>query len=130
MAAATKSLSQSRSNDYLFLVRKDRFHLMDLSEVYADGSDSNSFLAALEIQTCWPVLAMLLHVECVEHGVHRGSVILADHSDLVRDVAFAAALPDAQREAHIREMVRRCVRYASQCTMMVLITYLKTGRCD
>ena len=122
LAAATKSLSQSRSNDYLFLVRKDRFHLMDLSEVYADGSDSNSFLAALETQTCWPVFAMLLHVECVEHGVHRGSVILADHSDLVRDVAFAAA--------HIREMVHRCVRYASQCTMMELITYLKTGRCD
>lgn len=111
MAAATKSLSQSRSNDYLFLVRKDRFHLMDLSEVYADGSDSNSFLAALETQTCWPVLAMLLHVECVEHGVHRGSVILADHSDLVRDVAFAAALPDAQREAHIREW------YAAVCAM-------------
>ena len=55
LTAAAKSLSQSRSNDYLFLVRKDRFRLMDLSEVYADGSDSNSFLAALETQTCWPV---------------------------------------------------------------------------
>lgn len=130
LTAAAKSLSRSRSNDYLFLARKDRFCLMDLSEVYADGSDSNSFLAALETQTCWPVLAMLLHVECVEYGAYRGSVILADYSDLVRGVAFAAALPDAQREAHIREMVRRCVRYASQCTMMELITYLKTGRCD
>ena len=37
---------------------------------------------------------------------------------------------DFQQLAIIREMVRRCVRYASQCTMMELITYLKTGRCD
>ncbi len=79
-------------------MRKDRFHLMDLSEVYAAAATAILF-AALEAQTCWPVLAMLLHVECVEHGVHRGSVILAVHSDLVRDVAFAAAFPDAQREA-------------------------------
>ena len=62
LKAELEILEQSRYNDYLFLARKDRFRLMALSEVYIVGSDANRFLALFEVQTCWPILAMLLHV--------------------------------------------------------------------
>ena len=121
-------MEQSRYNDYLFLARKDRFHLMALSEVYTAGSDANGFLSMFEVQTCWPVLALTLHVEYMESGAHRGSVILMDYPELVRDVTLFERLPDAQREGHIKQLINRCVRYAPQCTMVDLIEYLKTGR--
>ena len=111
-----------------FLARKDRFRLMALSEVYIVGSDANRFLALFEVQTCWPILAMLLHVEYMESGIHRGSVILMDYPELVRDVALFDRLPDTQREGHIKQLITRCVRYAPQCMMVDLIEYLKTGR--
>ena len=117
LKAELEILEQSRYNDYLFLARKDRFRLMALSEVYIAGSDANGFLALFEVQTCWPVLALLLHVEYMESGIHR-----------VRDVALFDRLPDAQREGHIKQLITRCVRYAPQCTMVDLIEYLKTGR--
>lgn len=63
LKAELEILEQSRYNDYLFLARKDRFRLMALSEAYIVGSDANRFLALFEVQTCWPILAMLLHVE-------------------------------------------------------------------
>ena len=112
LKAELEILEQSRYNDYLFLARKDRFRLMPLSEV----------------QTCWPVLALLLHVEYMESGIHRGSVILMDYPELVRDVVLFERLPDTQREGHIKQLITRCVRYAPQCTMVDLIEYLKTGR--
>ena len=127
LKAELEILEQSRYNDYLFMARKDRFRLMALSEVYTAGSDANGFLALFEVQT-WPVLALLLHVEYMESGVHRGSVILMDYPELVRDVALFDRLPDAQREGHIKQLINRCVRYAPQCTMVDLIEYLKTGR--
>ena len=71
---------------------------------------------------------MLLHVEYMESGIHRGSVILMDYPELVRDVALFDRLPDTQREGHIKQLITRCVRYAPQCMMVDLIEYLKTGR--
>ena len=130
LKAELEILEQSRYNDYLFMARKDRFRLMALSEVYTAGSDANGFLALFEVQTCWPVLMLLLHVEYTESGVHRGSAVLMDYSELVRDVALFDRLPNTQRERHIKQMISRCLRYAPQCTMMELIEYLKTGRCD
>ena len=123
-------LEQSRHNDYLFLARKDRFRLMALSEVYTAGSDANGFLALFEVQTCWPVLTLLLHAEYMEGDVRRGSVILMDYPELVRDVVLFDRLPNTQRERHIKQMMSRCLRCAPQCTMMELIEYLKTGRCN
>ena len=128
LKAELEILEQSRHNDYLFLARKDRFRLMPLSEVYTAGSDANGFLTLFEVQTCWPVLALTLHVEYMESGIHRGSVVLMDYFELVRDVALFDRLPDAQREGHIKQLITRCVRYAPQCTMVDLIEYLKTGR--
>lgn len=130
LKAELEILEQSRYNDYLFLARKDRFRVMALSEVYTYGSSSNAFLHSLEAQTCRPILAMLLHVEYVENGIHGGSVILADYSEFVRDVELLDRLPNTQRERHIKQMISRCLRYAPQCTMMELIEYLKTGRCN
>ena len=112
LKAELEILEQSRYNDYLFLARKDRFR----------------FLTLFEVQTCWPVLALTLHVEYMESGIHRGSVILMDYPELVRDVVLFERLPDTQREGHIKQLITRCVRYAPQCTMVDLIEYLKTGR--
>lgn len=128
LKAELEILEQSRYNDYLFLARKDRFRLMPLSEVCTAGSDANGFLTLFEVQTCWPVLALTLHVEYMESGIHRGSVILMDYPELVRDVVLFERLPDTQREGHIKQLITRCVRYAPQCTMVDLIEYLKTGR--
>lgn len=121
-------VARNKDNDYLLLAQKGSFRVMALSEVYTYGSSSNAFLHSLEAQICRPILAMLLHVEYVENGIHGGSVILADYSELVRDVALFDRLPDAQREGHIKQLINRCVRYAPQCTMVDLIEYLKTGR--
>ena len=123
-------VAQNKDNDYLLLAQKGSFRVMALSVVYTYGSSSNAFLHSLEAQICRPILAMLLHVEYVENGIHGGSVILADYSEFVRDVALFDRLPDAQREGHIKQLINRCVRYAPQCTMVDLIEYLKTGRCD
>lgn len=130
LKAELEILEQSRHNDYLFLARKDRFRLMALSKVYTAGSDANGFLAMFEVQTCWPVLTLMLHAEYMEGDVHRGSVILMDYPKLVRDVALFDRLPNTQRERHIKQMMSRCLRYAPQCTIVELIEYLKTGRCD
>ena len=103
---------------------------MALSEVYTAGSDANRLLAMFEVQTCWPVLTLLLHAEYMEGDVRRGSVILMDYPELVRDVELFDRLPNTQRERHIKQMTSRCRRCAPQCTMMELIEYLKTGRCN
>ena len=121
-------VAQNKDNDYLLLAQNGSFRVMALSEVYTCGSSSNAFLHSLEAQICQPILAMLLHVEYVESGIHRGSVILMDYPELVRDVVLFERLPDTQREGHIKQLITRCVRYAPQCTMVDLIEYLKTGR--
>lgn len=128
LKAELEILAQNGYSDDLFLARKDRFRLMALSEVYTAGSDANGFLAMFEVQTCWPVLTLMLHAEYMEGDVHRGSVILMDYPELVRDVVLFERLPDTQREGHIKQLITRCVRYAPQCTMVDLIEYLKTGR--
>ena len=128
LTAELEMVAQNKDNDYLLLAQKGSFRVMTLSEVYTCGSSSNAFLHSLEAQICRPILAMLLHVEYMESGIHRGSVILMDYPELVRDVALFDRLPDAQREGHIKQLINRCVRYAPQCTMVDLIEYLKTGR--
>ena len=130
LKAELEILAQNGYSDDLFLAQKDRFRLMALSEVYTAGSDANRLLAMFEVQTCWPVLTLLLHAEYMEGDVRRGSVILMDYPELVRDVVLFDRLPNTQRERHIKQMISRCLRYAPQCTMMELIEYLKTGRCN
>ena len=78
LKAELEILSQNGYSDDLFLARKDRFRLMALSEVYTVGSDANRLLAMFEVQTCWPVLTLLLHAEYMEGDVRRGSVILCE----------------------------------------------------
>ena len=110
------------------MYRQGFFNDTATTEIYTAGSDANGFLALFEVQTCWPVLALTLHVEYMESGIHCGSVILMDYPELVRDVVLFERLPDTQREGHIKQLITRCVRYAPQCTMVDLIEYLKTGR--
>ena len=128
LKAELEILAQNGYSDDFFLARKDRFRLMALSEVYTAGSDANRLLAMFEVQTCWPVLTLLLHAEYMEGDVRRESVILMDYPELVRDVVLFDRLPNTQRERHIKQMISRCLRCAPQCTMMELIEYLKTGR--
>lgn len=130
LKAELEILAQNGYSDDFFLARKDRFRLMALSEVYTAGSDANRLLAMFEVQTCWPVLTLLLHAEYMEGDVRRESVILMDYPELVRDVVLFDRLPNTQRERHIKQMISRCLRCAPQCTMMELIEYLKTGRCN
>ena len=130
LKAELEILAQNGYSDDLFLAQKGRFRLMALSEVYTADSDANRLLSMFEVQTCWPVLTLLLHAEYMEVDVRRGSVVLMDYPELVRDVVLFDQLPNTQRERHIKQMISRYLRYAPQCTMMELIEYLKTGRCN
>ena len=130
LTAELEMVARNKDNDYLLLAQKGSFRVMALSEVYTVGSDANRLLTMFEVQTCWPVLTMMLHAEYMEGDVRRGSVILMDYPELVRDVVLFDRLPNTQRERHIKQMISRCLRCAPQCTMMELIEYLKTGRCN
>ena len=56
-----------------------------------------------------------------------GSVTLLDHRTAVEDVRIFSALPESQRERHIRLIVKRYQRRVTYCSMLEAIQYLKTG---
>ena len=120
LKAELEILEQSRYNDYLFMARKDRFRLMALSEVYTAGSDANGFLALFEVQTCWPVLALLLHVEYMESAPSGnptlskprkyagiGAALLAFGIQLSIDYGYGGAIYLKAKTSQLREHYMR-----------------------
>ena len=68
-----------------------------------------------------------LDLEYLQLLVFWGSVTLLDHQTTVEDVRIFSALPESQRERHIRLMVKRYQRRVTYCSMLEAIQYLKTG---
>lgn len=121
-------LGRCEHTDYLFLARREKSHLFDLSSVYTPDSYENLTWTYGMATPGVPVTALFLHVDKTVAGRPWGSVTLLDYPATVRDVEVFSPLPKAQRERHIRLIVKRCTRHARYCTMLEVIQFLKTGR--
>ena len=75
--------------------------------------------------TPWPVVALYLHTDKAVERLPWGSVTLLDHQTTVEDVRIFSALPESQRERHIRLIVKRYQRRVTYCSMLEAIQYLK-----
>ena len=76
----------------------------------------------------WPVVALFLHVDRVAEGRPWGSVTLLDYQAVAKDIATFSPLPQAQRERHIKLLVKRYTQRPGLCSMLDMIHYLKTGK--
>ena len=120
-------LQRSRHTDYLFLARNGRCRLSTLPAVYEPDTPANLDWLACRSVTPWPVVALYLHTDKSVEGLPWGSVTLLDHRTAVEDVRIFSALPESQRERHIRLIVKRYQRRVTYCSMLEAIQYLKTG---
>ena len=120
-------LQRSRHTDYFFLARNGRCRLSTLPAVYEPDTPANLDWLACRSVTPWPVVALYLHTDKSVEGLPWGSVTLLDHRTAVEDVRIFSALPESQRERHIRLIVKRYQRRVTYCSMLEAIQYLKTG---
>ena len=120
-------LQRSRHTDYLFLARNGRCRLSTLPAVYEPDTPDNLDWLACRGATPWPVVALYLHTDKTVEGLPWGSVTLLDHQTAVEDVRIFSALPESQRERHIRLIIKRYQRRVTYCSMLEAIQFLKTG---
>ncbi len=120
-------LQRSWHTDYFFLAWRGRCRLSTLPAVYEPDTPANLDWLACRSVTPWPVVALYLHTDKSVEGLPWGSVTLLDHRTAVEDVRIFSALPESQRERHIRLIVKRYQRRVTYCSMLEAIQYLKTG---
>ena len=121
-------LQHRRHTDYLFLAHRGRCRLSDLPTVYEPGAPANLEWLACQGITAWPVIALFLHADKTVEGQPWGSVTLLNHQTAAEDVRIFSALPESQRERHIRLLSKRYANHTCYCSMLEVIQYLKTGR--
>ena len=120
-------LQSSRYTDDFFLAWKGHCRLSTLPAVYEPDTPANLDWLACRGVTPWPVVALYLHTDKAVERLPWGSVTLLDHQTTVEDVRIFSALPESQRERHIRLIVKRYQRRVTYCSMLEAIQYLKTG---
>ena len=120
-------LRRSQHTDYLFLAWNGCCRLSTLPAVYEPDTPANLDWLACRSVTPWPVVALYLHTDKSVEGLPWGSVTLLDHRTAVEDVRIFSALPESQRERHIRLIIKRYQRRVTYCSMLEAIQYLKTG---
>lgn len=118
-------LGRGEETDYLFLARREKCWLFDLPSVYTPNSYENLTWTYGRITPHIPVAVLFLHVDRMVEGRPWGSVTLLDYADTAKDVELFSPLPHAQRERHIRLMVKRYQRNVRCCTILDVIQYLK-----
>ena len=121
------ALQRRRHTDYLFLAQRESCRLSDLPAVYEPGTPDNLDWLACRGITAWPVIALFLHADKTVEGQPWGSVTLLNHRTAAKDVEIFSALPESQRERHIRLLSKRYTNHTSYCCMLEVIEYLKTG---
>ena len=121
-------LQRRRHTDYLFLAHRGRCRLSDLPTVYEPGAPANLEWLACQGVTAWPVIALFLRADKTVEGQPWGSVTLLNHQTAAEDVRIFSALPESQRERHIRLLSKRFANHTCYCSMLEVIQYLKTGR--
>lgn len=120
-------LCRQEYTDFLFLARTPWCWLFDFPAVYDSGTYANLCALAYQGIPGRPVIALFLHIDKTVEGLPWGSVTLPDYSTAAQDVGVFSELPPAQRERHIRLIVRRYTRNARYCSVREVIEYLKTG---
>lgn len=128
MEQETDKLLCGGIGDFLFLSRRGLCRLCPIGAAYNRDNFANSDWLAFRGMTLWPILALFLHVEKFVDGRPWGSVTLLDYQAAARDIAIYSPLSPAQRERHIRLVVKRYLTRPQLCSMMEVIQYLKTGR--
>ena len=121
-------LERHEAEDYLFLARRGLCRLSTLPEAYDYNESANTDWLAYRGMTAWPIVALLLHVDCVREGRPWGSVTLLDYQAAAKDIAAFSPLSQAQRERHIKLLVKRYTQRPGLCSMLDMIHYLKTGK--
>ena len=110
-----------------FFAGTPRCWLFDFPAVYDSGTYANLCALAYQGIPGRPVITLFLHIDKTVEGLPWGSVTLLDYSTAAQDVGVFSELPPAQRERHIRLIVRRYTRNARYCSVREVIEYLKTG---
>lgn len=123
----TARLLRCEQADFFFLARQGKSWLFDLPSVYTQGSPANLVWIYGKCFPHTPVTAMFLHVDKAVEGIPWGSVTILNYRDSVADVEMFSTLPQAQRERHIRLLIRRYLRSPRHCSMLEVIHYLKRG---
>lgn len=121
-------LRRHEAEDYLFLARRGLCRLSTLSAAYDEHDPTNADWLAFRGMTMWPVVALFLHVDRVAEGRPWGSVTLLDYQAVAKDIATFTPLSQAQRERHIKLLVKRYTQRPGLCSMLDMIHYLKTGK--
>lgn len=116
-----------RGGDFLFLARRGRGWLSDFPTVYTPGTEENRIWTYGIAFPHIPVTALFLHVDNSIEGRPWGSVTILDYPATVTDIETFSPLPQAQRERHIRLMIRRYLRNPRYCCLLEVIQYLKSG---
>ncbi|HWS43334.1 MAG TPA: hypothetical protein VN421_09655 [Pseudoflavonifractor sp.] len=115
--------------DYLFLSRREKSYLFDLSAVYTEGSYENLVWMYGKDLSLFPAIALFLHVVKTVEGRPWGSVTLLDYQETAQDVETFSVLSKGEREKHTKDIVKHCTMHTRYCTISEVIQYLKTGRC-
>lgn len=126
--ACITDLCRCERTDYLFLARREKCFLFALPAVYTTDSYENLTWTYGLVTPRVPVVALFLHVTKTVNARPVGTVTLLDYPATARDVELFSPLPKAAREAHIKDITKRCTKQTRYCTILELIQYLKTGR--
>lgn len=120
-------LQRHEAEDYLFLVRRGLCRLSTLPAAYDEHDPAHADWMAFRGMSIWPIAALFLHVDSTVEGRPWGSVTLLDYQAAAKDIATFSPLSQAQRERHIKLLVKRYTQRPGLCSMLDLIHYLKTG---
>ena len=120
-------LQRHEAEDYLFLVRRGLCRLSTLPAAYDEHDPAHADWMAFRGMSIWPIAALFLHVDSTVEGRPWGSVTLLDYQAAAKDIASFSPLSQAQRERHIKLLVKRYTQRPGLCSMLDLIHYLKTG---
>ena len=120
-------LRRHEAADYLFLARRGLCRLSTLPAAYDEHDPAHADWMAFRGMSIWPIAALFLHVDSTVEGRPWGSVTLLDYQAAAKDIATFSPLSQAQRERHIKLLVKRYTQRPGLCSMLDLIHYLKTG---
>ena len=120
-------LNRCDQTDHLFLVRREKSWLFDYGSVYTPDSYANLTWTYGKLAPYLPAAALALHVDQIIEGRPWGSVTILNYQNSIADVEQFSQLPLAQRERHIRLLVRHYTRHPQYCSIREMIEYLKTG---
>ena len=118
-------LCREEQADFLFLARREKCWLFDFPSVYTPDSYANLSWTYTKLLPHLPVAALYLHIDKVAEGRPWGSVTLLDYRTTLEDVERFSPLTTAQRERHIRLLIRRWLRNPQYCSYLEVMEYLK-----